>query len=135
MVIAEDCGTVINPMIVEAQVHGAITQGIGGALLEHLIYSDEGQPLATTYMDYLVPTATEVPNMEVLHLETPSPFTVGGIKGMGEGGQIAAPAAVANSVADALAPFDAKIERLPITPEYVLRLVGKLGASEEIAAG
>lgn len=134
-VAVEDCGTVINPMIVEAQVHGAITQGIGGALLEHLIYSDEGQPLTTTYMDFLVPTATEVPPIEVHHLESPSPFTVGGIKGMGEGGQIAAPAAVANAVADALAPFNARIAKLPITPDYVLRLMGKIGAAEAAGAG
>ncbi|MEA2278343.1 MAG: aerobic carbon-monoxide dehydrogenase large subunit [Solirubrobacteraceae bacterium] len=134
IVVVEDCGTVINPMIVEAQVHGAITQGIGGALLEHIIYSDEGQPLTTTYMDYLVPTATEVPNMEVHHLESPSPFTVGGIKGMGEGGQIAAPAAVANAVADALAPFNARITQLPLTPDYVLRLAGKIGSPQELAA-
>ncbi|MGD9763972.1 MAG: xanthine dehydrogenase family protein molybdopterin-binding subunit [Candidatus Binatia bacterium] len=127
IVAVEDCGTVINPMIVEAQVHGAITQGLGGALLEHLIYSDEGQPLTTTYMDYLVPTATDVPRIEVSSLSSPSPFSVGGIKGMGEGGQIAAPAAVANAVADALSPFGARIRKLPITPDYVLRLVGKIG--------
>jgi aerobic carbon-monoxide dehydrogenase large subunit len=131
VVAVEDCGTVINPMIVEAQVHGAITQGIGGALLEHLVYSDEGQPQTTTYLDYLVPTATEIPNIEVHHLESPSPFSVGGIKGMGEGGQIAAPAAVANAVADALAPFGAKVARLPLSPDYVLRLAGKIGAEPE----
>ncbi len=79
VVVVEDCGTVINPMIVEGQVHGAIAQGIGGAMLEYLIYSEDGQPLTTTYMDYLVPTATVVPNIEVLHLESPSPFSIGGI--------------------------------------------------------
>jgi carbon-monoxide dehydrogenase large subunit len=128
IVAVEDCGTVINPMIVEAQVHGAIVQGLGGAMLEHLIYSEDGQPLTTTYMDYLVPTFSDVPPIEVISIETPSPFTVGGIKGMGEGGQIAAPAAVANAVADALAPFGARIEKLPITPDYVLRLMGKIGS-------
>ena len=129
IVVVEDCGTVINPMIVEAQVHGAITQGIGGALLEHLIYDQDGQPLTTTYMDYLVPTATEVPHIDVLHLETPSPFSIGGIKGMGEGGQIAAPAAVANAVADALATFGARVTALPLTPDRVLRMIGKIGSS------
>ena len=128
MIVVEDCGTVINPMIVEGQVHGAITQGIGGALLEHLIYSEEGQPLTTTYYDYLVPTAPTVPTIEVHHLESPSPFTIGGIKGMGEGGQIATPAAVANAVADALAPFGARVTRLPLTPDTVLRMIGKIGA-------
>jgi carbon-monoxide dehydrogenase large subunit len=127
IIVVEDCGTVINPMIVDGQVHGAIMQGIGGALLEHLIYSEDGQPLTTTYMDYLVPTAMGMPNMEVHHLETPSPFSIGGIKGMGEGGQVAAPAAVANAVADALAPFGAHITRFPLTPDNVLRMIGKIG--------
>jgi aerobic carbon-monoxide dehydrogenase large subunit len=128
IVAVEDCGTVINPMIVEAQVQGAITQGIGGALLEHLIYDEQGQPLTTTYMDYLVPTATEVPPIEVHHLASPSPFSIGGIKGMGEGGQIAAPAAVANAVADALAPFGARVTKLPLSPDTVLRMIGKIGS-------
>jgi len=129
VVVVEDCGTLINPMIVEGQAHGGITQGIGGALLEHLIYSDEGQPLTTTYADYLVPTAPGVPNIEVHHIESPSPFSIGGIKGMGEGGQISAPAAVANAVADALAPFGARVTRLPLTPDTVLRMIGKIGAA------
>ena len=129
IVVVEDCGTVINPMIVEGQVHGAIIQGVGGAMLEHLIYSEDGQPLTTTYMDYLVPTAMGLPNIEVIHLESPSPFSIGGIKGMGEGGQIAAPAAVANAVADALAPFGARVTRLPLTPDNVLRMIGTIGSS------
>ena len=126
IVVVEDCGTVINPMIVDGQVHGAIMQGIGGALLEHLIYDEDGQPLTTTYMDYLVPTAMGMPNMEVHHLETPSPFSIGGIKGMGEGGQVAAPAAVANAVADALAPFGARITHFPLSPDNILRMIGKI---------
>jgi carbon-monoxide dehydrogenase large subunit len=130
IVAVEDCGTVINPMIVEAQVHGAITQGIGGALFEEFIYGDDGQPLTTTYMDYLIPTSTDIPPIEVLSLESPSPFSVGGIKGMGEGGQIAAPAAVANAVADALAPFGARIRKLPLAPDYVMRLMGKIGSAD-----
>jgi carbon-monoxide dehydrogenase large subunit len=128
IVAIEDCGTVINPMIVEAQVQGAIVQGIGGALFEQFVYGDDGQPLTTTYMDYLIPTSTDVPPIEVLSLESPSPFSVGGIKGMGEGGQIAAPAAVANAVADALAPFGARVRKLPLAPDYVLRLMGKIGS-------
>ncbi len=129
MVVVEDCGTVINPMIVEGQVHGAIAQGVGGALLEHLIYGEDGQPLTTTYMDYLVPTAPNLPPIEVHHMETPSPFTIGGIKGMGEGGQIATPAAVANAVADALAPFGARVTKLPLTPDTVLRMIGTIGSA------
>jgi carbon-monoxide dehydrogenase large subunit len=97
-------------------------------MLEHLIFNEDGQPVTTTYMDYLVPTATEVPPIDVYHLESPSPFSVGGIKGMGEGGQIAAPAAVINAVADALAPFGAKVRQLPLSPDYVLRLAGKIDA-------
>ncbi|MHA6797756.1 xanthine dehydrogenase family protein molybdopterin-binding subunit (plasmid) [Pseudonocardia bannensis] len=128
IVAIEDCGTVINPMIVEAQVQGAIVQGIGGALFEQFVYGDDGQPLTTTYMDYLIPTSTDVPPIEVLSLESPSPFSIGGIKGMGEGGQIAAPAAVANAVADALAPFGARVRKLPLAPDYVLRLMGKIGS-------
>ncbi|WP_214366405.1 xanthine dehydrogenase family protein molybdopterin-binding subunit [Pseudonocardia sp. H11422] len=128
IVAIEDCGTVINPMIVEAQVQGAIVQGIGGALFEQFVYGDDGQPLTTTYMDYLIPTSTDIPPIEVLSLESPSPFSVGGIKGMGEGGQIAAPAAVANAVADALAPFGARVRKLPLAPDYVLRLMGKIGS-------
>ncbi|MEU6699826.1 xanthine dehydrogenase family protein molybdopterin-binding subunit [Pseudonocardia sp. NPDC046786] len=130
IVAIEDCGTVINPMIVEAQVHGAITQGVGGALFEQFVYGDDGQPQTTTYMDYLVPTSTDIPPIEVLSLCSPSPFSIGGIKGMGEGGQIAAPAAVANAVADALAPFGAKVRELPLAPDYVLRLIGAIGADE-----
>jgi carbon-monoxide dehydrogenase large subunit len=132
IVATEDCGTTINPMIVEAQVHGAVTQGLGGAMLEHLIFNEDGQPVTTTYMDYLVPTATEVPPIDVYHLESPSPFSVGGIKGMGEGGQIAAPAAVINAVADALAPFGAKVRQLPLSPDYVLRLAGKIDVKEAV---
>ncbi|NMH99953.1 xanthine dehydrogenase family protein molybdopterin-binding subunit [Pseudonocardia acidicola] len=130
IVAVEDCGTVINPMIVEAQVQGAIAQGIGGALYEQFVYGEDGQPLTTTYMDYLIPTSTDVPPIEVLSLESPSPFSIGGIKGMGEGGQIAAPAAVANAVADALAPFEARIRQLPLAPDYVLRLIGAIGTSQ-----
>jgi carbon-monoxide dehydrogenase large subunit len=112
-------------MIVEGQVRGAIAQGVGSALLEHLVYDDSGQLLTTTYLDYLLPTATEVPPIEVEHLETPSPVTVGGIKGMGESGLIAAPAAVLNAVIDAISPFDPTIEELPLSPDHVLRAIGK----------
>jgi aerobic carbon-monoxide dehydrogenase large subunit len=124
IVASEDCGTVINPMIVEGQIRGAIAQGIGGALLEHLAYDAEGQPLATTYMDYLVPTSTEVPAIEVHHLESPSPFSIGGIKGMGEGGLVSTPAAVANAVLDALAPWHPQIRVLPVTPDRIAEICG-----------
>ncbi|UGS35985.1 Caffeine dehydrogenase subunit alpha [Capillimicrobium parvum] len=122
IVASEDCGTVINPMIVEGQVHGAIAQGIGGALLEHLAYDEQGQPLATTYMDYLIPTTMEVPRIDVNHLESPSPFSIGGIKGIGEGGLISAPAAVTCAVLDALAPWQPRLRTLPVTPDRIAEI-------------
>ncbi|HEX7297543.1 MAG TPA: xanthine dehydrogenase family protein molybdopterin-binding subunit [Solirubrobacteraceae bacterium] len=129
IVAVEDCGTLINPLIVDGQVQGAIAQGVGGAMFEELVYNADGQPLSTTYMDYLVPTATDLPAIEVAHLESPSPLSVGGYKGMGEGGQIAAPAAMVNAVMDALAPFGAKTRDLPLKPDYVLKLINGGAAS------
>ena len=121
LVAVEDCGKVINPTIVEGQVHGGIVQGIGSALLEEFVYDVAGQLQTTTLLDYLVPTATDVPFIEVHHLETPSPFTVHGIKGMGEGGAIAPGAAIAGAVEDAIRPLTpAHVDRLPLTPERVL---------------
>ena len=124
----EDCGTVLNPTIVEGQVRGAIAQGIGGAIYEQIVYDDSGQPLSTTYLDYLLPTATEVPTIEVGHLESPSPVTVGGVKGMGESGLIAAQGAVVSAVLDAISPFEPTLDvlELPLTPDRVLRLIGRI---------
>jgi len=121
--VVEDCGVVINPMVVEGQAHGGVAQGIGAALLEELVYDAQGQLTTATLMDYLIPTASEVPNIEVAHLETPSPTALGGFKGMGEGGTIGAPGALANAVADALAPLGVEVRELPITPERIVRLV------------
>ena len=103
-IVSEDCGPMINPSVVEGQIAGGVAQGIGGVLYEHLEYDDDGNPLATTLMDYLLPTATDVPLIEYGHIETPSPGP-GGFKGVGEGGAIGAPPAVVNAVNDALAPF------------------------------
>ena len=122
-VLVEDCGTMINPLIVEGQVMGGTAQGIGGALLEHLVYDESGQPLAQTLMEYLLPSAMEVPPLEVHHLETPSPFTIGGFKGMGEGGAIAPLPALANAVSDALAPLGVTVDALPLSPERVHALI------------
>jgi carbon-monoxide dehydrogenase large subunit len=127
-VVAEDCGRIINPLIVEGQVHGGVAQGIGAALLEEVVYDERGQLLTATLMDYLLPTATELPPIEVHHLETPSPTALGGFRGMGEGGTIGAPAAIANAVTDALAPLGIEVSELPITPERLFRLVGRRGA-------
>jgi len=115
----EDCGTMLNPMLVEGQVCGAIAQGVGGALLEQMRYDSDGRLETTDMRTYKVPKATDLPPIEIAHECSPSPFTVGGIKGMGESGAIAAPAAVANAVADALSHLDVQIERLPIDPDLV----------------
>ena len=111
-IVSEDCGPMINPNVVEGQIAGGVAQGIGGALYEHLAYDDDGNPVTTTFMDYLLPTACEVPVIEYGHIETPSPGP-GGYKGVGEGGAIGAPPCVVNAVADALSPFGVTVTRLP----------------------
>jgi carbon-monoxide dehydrogenase large subunit len=121
-VVSEDCGVMINPMIVEGQVAGGVVQGIGGVLYEHVVYDADGNPLTTTFMDYLVPTAAEVPEIEYGHIETRSP-TPGGHKGMGEGGAIGSPPAVFNAVADALALRGIKTTRQPLTPNRIVDLL------------
>jgi carbon-monoxide dehydrogenase large subunit len=121
-IVGEDCGPMINPAVVEGQIAGGTVQGIGGALLEELAYDEDGNPIATTLMDYLLPTAAEVPLIEYGHVVTPSAGP-GGYKGVGEGGAIGAPAAVINAVADALSPFGVIVDRLPLSPEAVVGLV------------
>jgi carbon-monoxide dehydrogenase large subunit len=123
-VVVEDCGRIINPLIVHGQAVGGVAQGVGGALLEEVAYGDAGELLTGSLMDYLVPTAEEMPaEIEVAHLEHPSPSTLGGFKGVGEGGTIGAPAAIANAIADALAPLGVEIAELPVTPERLFRLL------------
>jgi carbon-monoxide dehydrogenase large subunit len=122
-VVAEDCGRVINPLIASGQTIGGVAQGVGAALLEEIVYDGDGQLLTASLMDYLVPTAGEVPSIEVIHLDRPSPTTLGGFKGVGEGGTIGAPAAVANAIADALAPLGVEVTELPVTGERLFRLV------------
>ncbi|HEV8617834.1 MAG TPA: xanthine dehydrogenase family protein molybdopterin-binding subunit [Methylomirabilota bacterium] len=126
--VTEDCGQIINPLVVDGQVHGGVAQGVGAALLEEVVYDDEGQLLTGTLMDYLVPTASEIPEMEVHHIQTPSPTTLGGFRGMGEGGTIGAPAVLANAVNDALRDIGVEINELPITPERLFRLARRAGA-------
>lgn len=122
-VVAEDCGPMINPNVVEGQIAGGTVQGIGGALFEDFPWDDDGNPLATTFVDYLLPTSTEVPIIEYGHMDdSPGPGP-GGYKGVGEGGAIAAPAAVANAVADALAPLGVKLTRLPFSPSVLLTAI------------
>ncbi|MDE2375253.1 MAG: molybdopterin-dependent oxidoreductase, partial [Hyphomicrobiales bacterium] len=121
--VAEDCGRLVNPMIVDGQVHGGVAQGIGAALYEEVIYDDDGQITTANLADYVVPSACEIPAMQVVHLESASPTTLGGFRGMGEGGTIGAPAAMANALSDALAPLGIEINELPATPERLFRLV------------
>jgi carbon-monoxide dehydrogenase large subunit len=134
----EDCGTVVNPTGVEGQIHGGIAQGIGGAFLEELPYDEHGQLIAATFMDYLLPTFMECPDVEVHHLETPSPINVGGFMGMGVGGCINVAPAIANAIVDALAPLaDISIDTMPIKPEVVLEKLraGRRERQSTAAAG
>jgi carbon-monoxide dehydrogenase large subunit len=121
-IVSEDCGPMINPAVVDGQIDGGTVQGIGGALYEHLVYDGDGNPLTTTFLDYLLPTATEVPVIEHAHLETPGPGP-GGYKGVGEGGAIGAPPAVVNAVADALAPLGVTITEQPLHPSRIVELL------------
>jgi len=125
-VVSEDCGRMINPKVVEGQVFGGVVQGIGGVLYEHMVYDDDGNPLTSTFVDYLLPTACEVPTIEVGHIESPAPNPLG-VKGMGEGGAIASPAAVINAVADALAPLGVRISGSPLGPRQILDMVAAAG--------
>jgi carbon-monoxide dehydrogenase large subunit len=122
-VVCHDCGTMVNPMLVEAQVVGGIAQGLGTALYEEIPYDENGQPLASTFLDYVLPGFTEVPDVRVLHMQTPSPHTRFGIKGMGEGGAIAPPAAIVNAINDALRGLGARISTTPATHERVLEAI------------
>jgi carbon-monoxide dehydrogenase large subunit len=133
-IVSEDCGPMINPAVVEGQIAGGVAQGIGGVLLEHLAYDEDGNPIATTFMDYLLPTATDIPTIEYGHIETPSPGP-GGHKGVGEGGAIGAPPAVVNAVADALSPFGVRITELPLTPSRIVALLEEQAPDHLAAAG
>ncbi len=128
-VVVEDCGTMLNPMVVDGQIQGGVAQGIGGALYEEVVYDENGQILTGTLMDYLPPTALDVPRVEIAHFETPSPHTLGGMKGMGEGGTIAVPAAIANALADALRDLEPRVSQVPLTPERVLAIVDRASAA------
>ncbi|MBV8825609.1 MAG: xanthine dehydrogenase family protein [Hyphomicrobiales bacterium] len=121
--VCEDGGVLINPMIVDGQVIGGVAQGIGTALYEEMPFDVNGQPLATTLADYLLPGASEVPMLRIDHMETPSPYTEFGQKGIGEGGAVGPPAAIANAVNDALRPLGVEINQLPITPHRILEAV------------
>ena len=122
----EDCGTIINPQLVDEQIRGGIVQGIGGALLEHCIYSPEGQLINGNMAEYLVPMASEMPDMAIAHVVTPTKTSELGAKGAGEAGTAGAPGAVMNAINDALRPFKARVTAQPVTPERILRALGKV---------
>jgi aerobic carbon-monoxide dehydrogenase large subunit len=122
-VVAHDCGTVINPIIVEGQVHGGVAQGVGGAMFEEIAYDADGQLLSGTLMDYVVPRADDLPPIECVHLEYPSPRNPLGTKGLGEGGAISPPAAIANAIDDALAPLGVRVTATPALPARVRELI------------
>ncbi len=121
--VAHDSGPAINPLFVEGQVRGGVAQGIGGALYEEFVYDELGQLLTGTLLDYLLPGCGEIPNIRQVHLETPSPLNPLGLKGIGEGGAIAPPVAIANAVVDALRPLGVEISETPVTPERLLALI------------
>jgi carbon-monoxide dehydrogenase large subunit len=123
-IVSENCGAMINPNVVEGQIAGGAVQGMAGALFEHLAYDGDGNPMATTFMDYVMPSAAEVPVIEYAHLDTPGPGP-GGYKGVGEGGVLGGVPATANAVADALAPLGVTVNRLPLTPSSILELIEK----------
>jgi aerobic carbon-monoxide dehydrogenase large subunit len=121
--IVEDGGVLVNPMVVDGQIFGGLAQGIGTALLEEMPFDTSGQPLASTLADYLLPGAAEVPEPRVDHMETPSPYTQFGVKGIGEGGAIAPPAAITNAINDALRPLGAELTHSPVTPRRIVEAV------------
>ncbi len=125
-VVVEDAGVLINPMVVDGQVQGGTAQGIGAALFEEMPFDAQGQPLASTLADYLLPGCPEVPNIRIFHMETPSPYTEFGQKGVGEGGAIGPGAAIANAVNDALHPLGVELCEIPITPRRILAALSKI---------
>src|SRR6202165_5289098 len=122
-VVVHDCGVIINPNIVEGQIHGGVAQGIGGAFYERLYFDDSGQLINASFMDFLMPTAMEVPEIEIAHMETPSPLNPLGIKGVGEAGTIPVAALVAEAIEDALAPFGVRIREMPLSPHRIRELM------------
>ncbi|MDA4111534.1 MAG: molybdopterin-dependent oxidoreductase, partial [Thaumarchaeota archaeon] len=120
-VFVSDCGNIINPMTLDGQIQGGVAHGIGGAIFEDLFYDSEGQLQSSTFLDYLLPTAMEVPDVDVIHMVTPSPITLGGFKGAAEGGCITPPYGITNAVEDAMAPLKAYAFLQPLSPENIWR--------------
>jgi carbon-monoxide dehydrogenase large subunit len=132
--IAHDSGTIINPLIVDGQVQGGTAHGIGNALFERMQYDAGANPLTTTFQDYLLPSAPEVPGCNILHIETPNPLNPIGVKGAGEGGTIPAPAAIVAAIEDALSPFGVHFAEMPLTPERIVAALRAAGAYDRPSA-
>ena len=132
--VAHDSGRVINPLIVDGQVQGGVAHGIGNALLEWMQYDANAQPLTTSFADYLLPTATDVPTCTIAHVETVNPLNPLGVKGAGEGGTIPAPAAIIAAIEDALSSFGLHFAETPLTPERIVAALRAAGAYERLFA-
>ena len=132
--VAHDSGVVINPMIVDGQVQGGVAHGIGNALLEHMKYDPDANPLTTTFQDYLLPSAPDVPGCQIVHVETPNPLNPIGVKGAGEGGTIPAPAAIVAAIEDALSPFGVHFAEMPLAPERIVHALREAGAYDKLSA-
>lgn len=126
--VAHDSGRIINPLIVDGQVQGGVSHGIGNALLEWMKYDESAQPVTTTFADYLLPMATDVPTCDIVHVETPTPLNPLGVKGAGEGGTIPAAAAIISAIEDALSPFGVTFSETPLTPDRIVEKLAKAGA-------
>jgi carbon-monoxide dehydrogenase large subunit len=133
-VVAHDAGKLINPLLVDGQIHGGVAQGIGAAIYEEIKYDPNGQILSGSFINYLLPGSMEVPPIKTVHLESPSPLNPLGVKGLGEGGAIAPPAAIANALADALRPFAPQVNEIPLTPDRVLELLAHQEVTFEASA-
>ena len=132
--VAEDAGRLVNPAVVDGQIHGGIAQGIANALYEELIYDDRGVLVTTSLMDYLPPTVAEIPPIRIAHLETISPASITGAKGVGEGGTIGAPAAIANAISDALSSLGIGVFHLPATPHRLRTAIREASRTKEAAS-
>jgi carbon-monoxide dehydrogenase large subunit len=132
--VAHDSGNIINPLIVDGQVQGGVAHGIGNALFEWMKYDAAAQPLTTSFQDYLLPAAPDVPGCKIEHVETPNPLNPLGVKGAGEGGTIPAPAAIISAIEDALSPFGVRFGRMPLPPDQIVDALRKAGAYRTLAA-
>jgi CO/xanthine dehydrogenase Mo-binding subunit len=131
-IVVHDCGVIVNPAIVEGQILGGVAQGIGGALLERLLWDESGQPQTTSFMDFRLPTVDDIPEIILDHVETPSPLNPLGVKGTGEAGIIPSSAVIAEAVEDALSPFGIRVNEMPIFPADVKRLIKEASKKEKV---